>query len=306
MRASDAGRRPGPAAAPRVALGVVIAVATWAAAAEEPVAPPLPAASAAWSVRLPKEEKVAFQGAVSFDGAGTGTNSMLYPVPGIVGLFAAVMTHAVIVNSVRGSQKTKLQEEADKVLEPLRGVLADYGNRALVQSALERTRAGVPIGVVEPTVTGSAGWLVDTTPVFVVTQDRRALILENAVAVYPPNAPAPAYSNLVRVVSSAEPDSDAAERWGADQGARLKALSAELLARSIDIVIEAATAAAAPSTAPERTFRYVEGGKDRMERAQLVTPGCERVVVRTLRGWLMSIPLRAGSNAGDPSCAVAK
>ena len=69
---------------------------------------------------------------------------------------------------------------------------------------------------------------------------------------------------------------------------------------------DAATAPVEANSAPERTFRYVEGGKDRMERAQLVTPGCERVVVRTLRGWLLSIPVRAGANAADPSCPAAR
>ena len=49
------------------------------------------ARDASWLLRLPEDDKVAFAGAVSLDQAGLGTGQILYPVPGLVGLFAAIV-----------------------------------------------------------------------------------------------------------------------------------------------------------------------------------------------------------------------
>jgi hypothetical protein len=48
-----------------------------------------------------------------------------------------------------------------------------------------------------------------------------------------------------------------------------------------------------------RTYRYLQGGVERSERAQQVAGNCSRAVLRNLRGWLLSVPLRP---AGDAPC----
>jgi hypothetical protein len=39
-----------------------------------------------------------------------------------------------------------------------------------------------------------------------------------------------------------------------------------------------------------RTVRYQEGGAEKIERAQVLEQQCGRTVLRTLRGWLLSVP----------------
>jgi hypothetical protein len=51
---------------------------------------------------------------------------------------------------------------------------------------------------------------------------------------------------------------------------------------------------------PHRTFRYPEGGVEKMERAQLVEAHCGRALLRTLRGWLMSVPVKV---EGESACS---
>lgn len=49
---------------------------------------------------------------------------------------------------------------------------------------------------------------------------------------------------------------------------------------------------------PFRTIRYVEGTAEKMERAQLVSEHCGRLVIKTLRGSLMSVPVKASASTG--------
>ena len=80
--------------------------------------------------------------------------------------------------------------------------------------------------------------------------------------------------------------------WSKEEGARLKAESALLLARAMDIAL-ATHADDDLAAKPFKTFRYREGLTERMERGQLVSEGCGRIVMKNLRGILMSVPTTA-------------
>ena len=56
-------------------------------------------------------------------------------------------------------------------------------------------------------------------------------------------------------------------------------------------------------SAAYHTVRYPRGGAERMERAQILRESSERVVLKTLRGWIMSVPVAA--KGSDPSDAPA-
>ncbi len=278
-----------------VVIASLSLVATGALGEERATPPrqPTPLASdAGWSARLPKAEKVQVRGAVNFDDAGSGSRAMMYPAPGVVGLFAAVLTHAVIVNSVRGSEKSRIQVEADKVLVPYEETLSAWSTRDLVRQALEKSTAGGSRAMIEAS-TAESGWVVESAPVFVLTQDQRALILENSIAVFAPGAAAaPVYQNLVRVVSAPQAGEEVAAEWNAEQGKRFKDVGADLLGRSYDLALQD-MGRAAVADVPHRTYRFAEGGTERMERAQLVESRCEATVVRTLRGSLLAFPAKS-------------
>jgi hypothetical protein len=75
-------------------------------------------------------------------------------------------------------------------------------------------------------------------------------------------------------------------------GERLKEESADLFARSLEIAWrEIGNASRKDDPVRPKTIRYRQGKSEKMERAELIDTKCNRVVVRTLRGWLMSVPL---------------
>ncbi len=256
---------------------------------------------ATWSLRLPKDDKVTYRGLVSFDDAGVGAGGMVYPAPSALGFLAAVFTHGAIVESQKQSQKNKLQEQADKVLAPYDSILKDFSHKELMHRALEKTTTAGNKKLVDSTDKAGTDWSIASIPIFSMTQDRSAIVLENAIALYPPNVTVPAYQNAVKVVSQPKGGAET-DFWSANGGSKLKEESAGLLAHSLDIAIVEATNAPGKDSA-QKTFRYLEGSAEKMERAQLISEHCNRVVIKTLRGWLMSVPARPSSDSpGTASC----
>ncbi len=265
-------------------------------------APRPPAGEMDWALRLAKEgDLVAYRGVADMNQAGMGAGAMMYPAPSAAGFVAALITHGLLLESVKSSQKTKLQEDADKVLVPYRGVLGAYAARDLMRSGLAHCRAGRNRRAIEAAEGAGADWLVETQPVFSLTQDQRAIILDAVVTLFAPGAPAsPAHQVVVRVVSDPGPETEPVTFWTGADGEKLRTESARLLAQSLDIGLAEIAAGPPQGAAVHRTFRYREGGIERMERAQLVAERCGRLTLRTLRGALMSVP---ASNAPPPDGA---
>lgn len=299
-----------------------VAASVDAAAAVAPAASSVGSApERTWSLRLPTIEKVVFRGSVSHDAAGMGTGGMLYPAPNPIGLLAAILAHSMVSTSLRENQKNQMQLEADKVLQPFEPVLGVFTNRRLMEEGVRKMAAAGPKRVVAPAESAGADWLIESAPVFSMTQDRGALVLDNAVRIFAPGSAKVAYAQTVRVVSSplapmpvpmpspsasavAAPTEAASApeltpMWLEADGRRLIESSVGLFAESLDVALEQASASAVDASTPHRTFRYAEGGSERMERAQLVSERCGRTLIRTLRGWLLSIPKVSETSCGS-------
>jgi hypothetical protein len=273
---------------------VLAVVALVAVAAARAAAPPDD-----WGVRIPADARVVYRGVVSFDTAGMPGGSMLYPaIGGVGGFVAALITHGVIVEASKSSEKTRLQEEADRVLQPYQAQLQDFRYPELLRLGVERLPSPERKKLLQP-AEPHAGWVLTTAPTFFMTPDQRALVLDNVVSFLAPGeAATPAHTVAVRVVSSpVQGEADA--RWNATApaGTLLKEESAQLLAQSLAIAAREAQRGGAEREAAFRSVRYRQGDAEKVERAQVVENGCDRVVVRTLRGGLLSVP--ASSPAGD-------
>ncbi len=259
-----------------------------------------------WSLRVPSDKHVEFRGVVSFDDAGAGSNSFLYPAPSPGGFLAAVITHGLIVDSVKKEQKEKLREAADGVLSPYRSVIDGLDLQALSQRAVRMTSRGAQASVLVGEADAGNGVIVDSNPVYSMTQDQKAIILDNLVTIHGVDStPDNAYRKAVRVVSKASEGGDPAIYWTADGGQRLKEKSAALLARSLDIAFMDSASGNDRRNLVFRTIRYREGGVEKIERAQVLDEQCGRLLIRNLRGALMSVPASrvAADGAGAGSCA---
>lgn len=267
------------------------------------------AAPDAWSLRLPQQRTIVFRGLVNFDKAGKGVASTTYMMPGVAGFAAGLAAHSLYINAGLEKQKSAIELEADQVLLPYRALLDVWPQDALMEQALSRSTTGRARKTIAFLDQSDAGWIVESTPLFAMTQDQSALVLDNAIAVYAPGAIKQAgYRNTVRVVSRATMQADLPAYWNEAQGLQLKQQSAALLALSLDIAL--AQALLGPASAPgpvghaaARTVRYQQGQKEVVERAQVLDEHCGRALLRSLRGALMSVPL-AKPGAG-PDCAEA-
>ena len=280
--------------------------ATWVYAANESdqdpkLLAPHVLANSSWSLRLPQDGKVVYKGLVSFDNAGQKSGQLLYPAPNAVGFLAAILTHGLVVESQKKNEKEQLQLEADNVLVPYQVVLNEYTNKALMQRGMHNISMGGR-KIIEFTEKSDTGWFIDSAPVFFITQDQSAIILDNAVSISAPDAATAAYQKIIRVVSEPQNVQDYVKLWTEQQGEELKKESANLFALSLEIAMKEMANLASSDDVSQRTFRYLEGKVEKIERGYLVSENCNRMVIKTLRGQFISVPVRRDIDS-NPSIA---
>jgi hypothetical protein len=248
---------------------------------------------------------VVYKGSMNFDTLGTNQQGMLYPAAGLAGFFAAVITHGIISESTKSHQKTKAEEAADKVLLPYQSILNDFHQKQLMQSGLEQVNANDKKRMLEFGGKSGADWFIECAPVFSMTQDQKAIILENRIAIFTKkSSTVPAYQNTLKVISQAKSEDDLVNFWKANEGEKLKEESVKLFGHSLNMILGEIAIDSESGNNPFKTFRYVEGSHEKMERGQFVSENCNRIVIKTLRGELMSIPKKQdGVDSKNEQCS---
>ena len=261
--------------------------------------------------RAPATPDVVWRGMLATEGGAVGSGTFIGPYPafGVAGLLVAVFTHAAISQGVQSSERQRAQEEADKVLAPYAAALRAWPAQelwaaAFAQSASASATSTPAAETASPVLKrwdGSApapeGLVVETLPQFTLAQDEGVLVLDVAVKLVP-SPGAAAVESLVRVVSSPHDAADARAHWSADDARRLKAHAAAMLAHGLQLALR--HGGPANTDAPMRTHRYLQGSVERSERSQLLAGDCARVVLRTLRGGLLSVPQRQAEGSTCP------
>ena len=283
---------------------LLLALCSASSFAATETAPPIALTEREVFLVLPGTEPVAFRGMIDRDAAGLGAGAMMYPGnAGLAGLLVGILTHSVLLEGQKSAQLQQLQQAADRVLDPFRGRLAELTHRDLGELAVaqlpESSRPqlapeGAPV----------TGWTLQMAPVFTMTRDGRALVLDNAVALHTGNPSQPAFQTVVRVVSNARNGEDAKEAWGEAGAAAVIDEGSALLAHSIRLALEGARSSG--DEGPQRSFRYVLGGQSQVERAHLIETACHRATVKTLQGWLMSFPLASPPGDMPSTCSKAR
>lgn len=273
------------------------------AQARAPMQPPSPMEEGATLCLLePLSEKVAFS---VIDPSGPMRSpdgySLLYPAVDVLTFLAGVLTHAAIQSSVNAERKREHQEELDATLAPYRPVLDTYATADLQRRVVERMPAPVP-ETCGPATPGA--WTVRMAGVFLFTPDQRNLVYDARVEMRPPGAApdTPARVATVRVVSDHLDVEDPSTVWLADGGELLLRSTADLASSALDVGLRYVGRATADATQSWKTHRYMLGGQEQMERAEQVSSGCGRVLLRTLRGAYLDVPVPA--EGCDPAASV--
>jgi hypothetical protein len=242
-------------------------------------------------LRGPTAAAISLRGAYNYDKAGGKGGAMMYPAPGLAGFLVAIATHGALSAGLRESEKSQVRADADVVTVPYQAALAAYKHEELMQTSLMTMKTAGEKRVTSLEAAPASGELViDTAPAFYLTQDQRAIILENAIRIN--RAKGAPYEKIIRVVSSVQDEKAGAALWLANEGFRLKEESARMYAQSLDIAVDDMKLTG-ESSAPFKTVRYFEGGTEKMERAQVISEQCSHMVLRTLRGDMLAVPRKA-------------
>jgi len=243
------------------------------------------------------EDRVQFHGSLEDDGSGGHSSSMLYQMPagaGVGGLLAAILTHGAISEGARKASMAKALNAADQVLTPYQDVLQKLSQQELMKAALDSLSDSVERQMAQADAPVTSAWLIESEPIFLLTQDQRAIVLEHNVVIRNVARPDFVFQTTVRVVSDPIAADEARETWLRDDGQALRQASTRLYAHSLHVLLQQLGRAPAADAQPRfKTFRFSEGGARKFERAQLLSLACARAVVRTLRGTLLSIPQAA-------------
>jgi hypothetical protein len=241
-------------------------------------------------------------GRVSFSGIANndttaGTGGMMYG-PGLIGAFVTLTVQGVATSAARNMQKSKLQEDADKVLLKYADALEKFEYSQLMeQSAAEM----VPNMRFSKDGTRFVNeWMLDVVPSFKMTQDESAIAVESLVSFYSPtniSKEKPDYTSIVKVWSTPELGTITSAFWSENNAERLKAMSAKLTRQSIQIALNDWLEKDKNLKPNHTTVRYLQGKLQSIERAQVLDTQCDRFIFRTLRNVLVSAPT---ANVNDP------
>jgi hypothetical protein len=250
---------------------------------------------AALSLRLPNEEKVSFAALPNDATVAGDPGSMLYAGPLPVALIE-VAAHGAFESHKQANEKKTKNSLNDIVLAPYQGSLSHFTNAELMRRALDGLPTHGTKVLVQYSEKAGVGWLIECSPRFFMTPDARALVLQNDIVIHSPDAASPAtFKNVVEVVGPPRDSvgKDSENTWMVQDGAVLTGASVDLLRESLSLALSELRGDFAGPARAFHTVRYPRGGEEKMERAQTLRQTPQRVVLKTLRGWIMSVPAAA-------------
>ncbi len=246
---------------------------------------------------------VAYFGLPNYDHLNVdGGAGVLYPGGHAAVFLASVLTHAVIVDSAKESRRSKIQNQADQVLTPYRRHIDSLSYREIISGAvtrLEDVGERFTVSNYYDSTTSLAGdaWVLESNPSFYMLQDEGAILVQNSVVIHSgEEEPTIIYQNIVEVISQPYQGDSPQTYWSADNGAMLKNLSVELLAESVRLAIDDMRHQFLVRTELDQTFHFYQEGKKAYERGRLLAVEADRLTMRTLRGWLKSVPIISDNN----------
>ncbi|MEM8499173.1 MAG: hypothetical protein AAF542_14205 [Pseudomonadota bacterium] len=231
-----------------------------------------------------------------------GGAGVLYPGGHAAVFLASVLTHAVIVDSAKEARRSRIQNQADQVLAPYQEHIDSLSYREMMSGAVTKLsdvgqRFIVSNYYDSTTHLEGNAWILESNPSFYMLQDEGAILVQNTVVIYSDEEqPKIIYQNIVEVISQPYQGDSPHTFWTANNGAKLKNLSVELLADSVRLAMDDMRHQFSFTTEHDQTFHFYQEGKKAYERGRLLAVEADRLTIRTLRGWLKSVPIISDQN----------
>jgi hypothetical protein len=270
---------------PRV---VLLAIASWCMLLQSSFAQQ--SDSKLIGIRSSASGRVVFSGVANSDVAA-GAGGMLYG-PGLIGAVATLALQGIFTSAAQNAQKTQLQVEADKVLLPYVGALEKFEYPDLMEQSVKDLSSKIRFA--KDGARSDKEWMLDVMPSFRITQDQSAFMVESIVSFYSPSnnvVEKPDHRSIVRVWSTPELGADTTALWAENDAGRIKELTANLTKQSIEIALNDWSQKEKKDKLEHTSVRFMQGKIQNIERAQVLDQQCDRILMRTLRNQLVSVPL---------------
>jgi len=212
-----------------------------------------------------------------------GQGSVMYAGDaGAGGLLAQVLIHAAISKNAQDAKLSRQQLEANEILAPMQPVLQGINQEILIHDD-ERYHFS----------NNSADIILESQPIFFMSQNMRSISLKHKIKAHQLDATKALYENSIEVVSSAIEAEEPYELLRNHDGARLKEIAKDLYEYSLSLALADIAGEYQSEDAKQKSFRFYQGDKLRVERGVSVAQGQDKSVIRNLRGWLVAFPLDA-------------
>ncbi len=238
-------------------------------------------------VNIKGDEPISLRG--TYDNNNTiESNQILYAgTAGLGGFVAQVMTHSAINSSMKSGKLSLQQAEANQILKPFENILLKY-----TQESLRHDGYGYQFLASEPT---EDGFIIDSYPVFYMSQNMASLTLKHVVKVYRFEDEGVFYQNVIEVISPTIESEDIAHDLVENDGALLKNTLSNLYKNSLSMVVADLMGEYKSSNSIQKSYRIHSGDNMRVERGINVSENNGMLVIKNLRGWLVAFPYNANN-----------
>ena len=264
--------------------------------------------TSALQFKTSSSETVRMSGVLSLDHIdGVARPIVGSPAPqgaGAPGLVGNIIADAIIQKMARDSREKAARIESELIVAPFASIIlllrkTDLIDRSIALITKELSDSARAANKSEPETA------VDSFEFeYRLNQDKRTWMLDMAST--PPiqtdRKAAPYVVKTIRVIGRQLPESVDTAQMLEDNGKLLRQELHGLLAEAMTIANSKLSPESYKNT-PETTVRFSEAGRARFERGILLGQDCSRVIMQTLRGWILSAP--SASEPIDASCTTA-
>lgn len=270
------------------------------------------------------EQAFDFHGKIDINKNAAAGGAMVYPGDTAGVFFAAILVHAAIAGSARKSKLHAAQKAADEVLTGYQPHIEKINAEPMQFEQLELTPDHTFNVNFAPDSGTASQWSVRTKPVFFLTQSQQTLILYHQLMfddlslvtdkkirkikkVSPRNKKMPdPRERLVVIVSDPLSGEEASQLWLNEDGKYFQETVHKLYQESTQIGFQHYHGHLIPITQDQVTVRYLEDGRKKIERGQVIRKSCRRTLFLTLAGEIKRVPnMEFASCSAEDSDSVA-
>lgn len=211
---------------------------------------------------------------------------------GIEGLFVQILVHALVANEVKNKKQLQAQQEADLVLAPYDEPIAQSTHQRLVKFALlNYPRDDLTFSVIGNEMPDRDYIVVETSPSFFVSQDKKSMVLRHQLKASLSSAPDEVIFENLAQTSSSQPYRGI-EGWFGDSDEAFQATTQRLYSVTFKALIKDLYGRLSNQASKEKTYKYYIGDERFYERASLIEETCQSQTIRNLRGNILILEKR--------------